>query len=54
MGGVRNALKQGQHDTAMHLAGELEAIDEVRQLVDLIIDEHRAEQEDEKEEKEKQ
>jgi hypothetical protein len=49
MSGIRAALKAGnQHDQATHLAGELEAIDEVRQLVDIIIDEYRAEQEDKK------
>ena len=54
MTGIRNALKAGnQHDAATHLAGELEAIDEVRQLVDIIIDEFRAEQ-DEQQEKEQQ
>jgi len=47
MNGMRVALKTGnQHDAATHLAGELEAIDEVRQLVDIIIDEYRAEQDD--------
>lgn len=47
MSGIRTALRAGnQHDVATHLAGELEAIDEVRQLVDIIIDEYRAEQED--------
>lgn len=52
MTGIRTALRAGnQHDTATHLAGELEAIDEVRQLVDLIIDEHRAEQEEKEQEK---
>jgi len=49
---IRTALKAGnQHDAATHLAGELEAIDEVRQLVDLIIDEYRAEAEETKESK---
>lgn len=52
MSGVRTALKAGnQHDQATHLAGELEAIDEVRQLVDIIIDEYRADQEDKEQEK---
>lgn len=47
MGAIRTALKAGnQHDLATHLAGELEAIDEVRQLVDLIIEEYRAELDD--------
>lgn len=47
MNAIRTALKAGnQHDQATHLAGELEAIDEVRQLVDLIIDEYRAEADD--------
>jgi hypothetical protein len=50
MSGIRLALKAGsQHDQATHLAGELEAIDEVRQLVDIIIDEFRAEQDDDAE-----
>jgi hypothetical protein len=54
MSGIRAALRAGnQHDQATHLAGELEAIDEVRQLVDIIIDEYRAEQEDENAQKEK-
>ena len=53
MSGIRKELKTGNSSLATHLAGELEAIDEVRQLVDIIIDEYRAEQEDEKEEKEK-
>ena len=53
MSGIRKELKTGNHAQATHLAGELEAIDEVRQLVDIIIDEYRAEQEDEKAEKEK-
>lgn len=52
MSGIRKELKTGNHSQATHLAGELEAIDEVRQLVDIIIDEFRAEQEDEKAEKE--
>lgn len=47
MTAIRTALRTGnQHDQATHFAGELEAIDEVRQLVDLIIEEYRAEQED--------
>ncbi len=50
MSAIRTALRTGnQYDRATHLAGELEAIDEVRQLVDLIIEEYRAEQEDKKE-----
>jgi hypothetical protein len=51
MSGVRTALKSGNYLQATHLAGELEAIDEVRQLVDLIIDEYRGEEEDAKEPK---
>ncbi|HTG45204.1 MAG TPA: hypothetical protein VK633_11805 [Verrucomicrobiae bacterium] len=46
MSGIRTALKAGHHDQATHLAGELEGIDEVRQLVDLIIEEYRAEQDE--------
>jgi ATP adenylyltransferase/5',5'''-P-1,P-4-tetraphosphate phosphorylase II len=53
MKGVRQALRTGnQHDQATHLAGELEAVDEIRQLVDIIIDEHRKDQDEEKAEKE--
>lgn len=52
MSAIRTALKAGdQHDRATHLAGELEAIDEVRQLVDLIIEEYRAEERDKQEAK---
>lgn len=53
MSGIRKELEGGNHSLATHLCGELKAIDEVRQLVDVIIDEYRAEQEDEKAEKEK-
>ena len=54
MSGIRSALRSGdQHDEATHLAGELEAIDEVRQLIDILIDEYRAEKEEEQSEKEK-
>lgn len=49
MSGVRRELKVGQHNLATHLAGELEAIDEVRQLVDVIIQEYRDDQENQKE-----
>jgi hypothetical protein len=46
MSAIRSALKANDHNYATHMAGELEAIDEVRQLVDLIIEEYRAEQDD--------
>lgn len=53
MSGIRKELKTGNQHQATHLAGELEAIDEVLQLVPIIIEEYQAEQEDEKAEKEK-
>lgn len=51
MSAIRTALKAGSHDQATHFAGELEAIDEVRQLVDLIIEEYRAVDRDKQESK---
>ncbi len=49
MTGIRRELKSGNQIQATHIAGELEAIDEVRQLVAIIIEEYRAEQEEEAE-----
>jgi hypothetical protein len=46
MSGVRKELEIGNTNKAIHLAGGLEAVDEARQLVDIIIEEHKKDQEE--------
>lgn len=53
MSGIRKELEAGNLYKATHLAGGLEAVDEARQLVDLVIEEHKKDLEDEQSEKEK-